>query len=67
VRRVNPVKARRQQLGMSQQTLAHEAGVSLRTVQNVEGGADVRVSTLVAFAKALRCKPAALLPAEAAA
>jgi transcriptional regulator with XRE-family HTH domain len=43
----------RLQQNVSQRTLAKRAGVSLRTVSNVEAGADLQVSTLVRLLRAL--------------
>ncbi len=43
----------RLQQNCTQEDLARKAGVSLRTVRNMEGGGDVRVSTVIAVLRAL--------------
>lgn len=47
------IKAARTQAGMTQQTLAHNAGLAIGTVARVERGEDMAVSTLAAIATAL--------------
>jgi transcriptional regulator with XRE-family HTH domain len=51
---------------LSQQTLASDAGVALRTVANLEGGQDVSLDTLRKLAAVLGVTVAALVggPAE---
>jgi len=43
----------RLQQNCTQKDLAREAGVSLRTVRNMESGGDVRISTIIAVLRAL--------------
>lgn len=47
------LRAYRLQQDVSQRDLALRAGVSLRTLQNAEGGGDTRISTLVRVLRAL--------------
>jgi len=43
------VKYVRLQLNLEQQTVANEAGISLRTIQNIEAGKSVNASSLFAY------------------
>lgn len=56
------VKERREQLKMSQAELIKKTGLSRALISMIENGADVdiKISTLDAIAKALRCSPASL-------
>ncbi len=56
------VKQRREQLKMSQAELIEKTGISRATISLIENGGDVdiKVSTLDALAKALKCSPASL-------
>ena len=47
------VKEYRKQAGLTREQLAVAAGITGRTVENIEAGKDTRVSTLRAIAKAL--------------
>jgi len=47
------IRRYRLQQNLMQENLARKAGVSLRTVRNLEGGADVRLSTVIAILRAL--------------
>lgn len=62
------VREARERAGLTQQALAHRAGISLRTLARIEAGADCNVGTLARIASALDVPPATLLaePAEAA-
>ncbi len=51
--------------GLSQEQLAHEAGLSLSTVRKVEQGGDARVETLHMLARALGVTTSALFATEA--
>lgn len=55
------VRRQRQALGLSQQTLATRAGVSLRTLARIEQGEDARLATLASIASALGTTTAELL------
>jgi predicted transcriptional regulator len=56
------IKRRRAEVGISQEGLAFETGISLRHLQRIEGGTiDLRVSTLYKVATALETTPAKLL------
>src|ERR1700744_3457539 len=57
------VRKRRDELGYSQEKLADRAGLDTRFLRRIEAvaGSDVRVSTLMKLAAALRCDPGALL------
>lgn len=50
------LKARRQGRGWTQEQLAVYAGITGKTVVNIEGGADCRLETMLALAKALECE-----------
>lgn len=56
------IKEKRERLNMSQIELSRRSGVCRATLSLLENGADidVKVSTLDAIAKALRCSPASL-------
>jgi transcriptional regulator with XRE-family HTH domain len=56
----------RRAAGLSQESLAHEAGLSLSVVRKVEQGGDARVDTLHALARALGVSTSALFATEAA-
>lgn len=64
------VRRARLAAGLSQQTLATQAGISLRTLARIERGEDTLVGTLTAIADALGVPVADLLapvePSEAA-
>lgn len=56
------IRLRRQELGMSQQELGRQLGVTFQQVQKYERGANrISASTLVRTARALRCPGAHLL------
>lgn len=59
------VRKYRRRAGMSQEELAHEAGVSPGTVRKVEQGGTVRMETLHALARALDATTAALMAPDA--
>lgn len=46
------IKKQRIDLGLTQNELAKKAGVSLRTVSNVENGEDIKLSVLIAILRA---------------
>lgn len=56
------IKERREKLNMSQIELSRRSGVCRATLSLLENGAeiDVKVSTIDAIAKALKCSPASL-------
>ncbi len=56
------IKERREELGMSQAELLRRSGVSRATISILEnnGDIDIKVSTLKALAKALKCSPSSL-------
>ena len=56
------IKERRLQLGMKQSELVRKSGVSRTVVSELENGKeiDVRLSTIVALAKILKCSPTKL-------
>lgn len=56
------VKERREQLGMTQAELIRKTGLSRALISLIENGGDtdVKISTLDAIAKALKCSPASL-------
>lgn len=60
------VKERRQQLGMSQKELVEKTGLSRAIISVIENGGDtdVKLSTLDALARALRCSPSSLYESE---
>ena len=60
------VKERREQLGMTQAELVKKTGLSRAIISVIEndGDTDVKISTLDAIAKALRCSPASLYESE---
>lgn len=62
------VRAQREAAGLTQQTLATRAQISLRTLSRIEGGEDCTVSTLARIAKALDIPLGQLVdePSEAA-
>lgn len=57
------VKERREKLGMSQKDLIRKTGICKATISLIENGGDVdiKVSTLLALSKALRCSVASLI------
>ena len=56
------LRERRRERGLTQEALAHEAGLSVRRVAHLEGGAaNPRTSTLFAIADVLDIPPADLL------
>jgi len=61
------IKARRDALGLSQETLARISGVSLRAVQSIESGEtqSPRVGTAVALSRALGVSVSELLDEDA--
>ncbi|NUK69359.1 helix-turn-helix transcriptional regulator, partial [Streptomyces lunaelactis] len=59
------VRKYRRRSGMSQEELAHTAGVSPGTVRKVEQGGTVRMETLHMLARALRVTTATLLAPDA--
>lgn len=56
------IKERREKLKMSQKELSMRSGICRATLSLLENGADidVKVSTIDALAKALKCSPASL-------
>jgi DNA-binding XRE family transcriptional regulator len=57
------VKARREELGLIQETLAEAVGLSRAQIANIETGrVDTSIEKLPLFAKALKCTPGDLLP-----
>lgn len=58
------VRTRRVEAGLSQQSLATRAGLSLRTLSRIEAGEDCTVSTLASLADALGITTADLLGTE---
>lgn len=60
------IKERREKLKMSQIELSKRSGICRATLSLLENGADidVKVSTLDAIAKALKCSPASLFCVE---
>ncbi|MEC4017771.1 helix-turn-helix transcriptional regulator [Streptomyces sp. H27-D2] len=58
------VRKYRRAAGLSQEQLAHEAGLSLSVVRKVEQGGDARVETLHALARALGVSTSALFATE---
>lgn len=56
------IKEKREKLNMSQIELSRRSGVCRATLSLLENGADidVKVSTIDAIAKALKCSPASL-------
>ncbi|MFE7752634.1 helix-turn-helix domain-containing protein [Streptomyces sp. NPDC057428] len=59
------VRKYRRRAGMSQEELAHAAGVSPGTVRKVEQGGTVRMETLHALARALRVATGTLMASDA--
>ncbi|MEU4357395.1 helix-turn-helix domain-containing protein [Streptomyces virginiae] len=59
------VRKYRRRAGLSQEELAHAAGVSPGTVRKVEQGGTVRMETLHALARALGVTTATLLAPDA--
>ena len=55
--------AARERIGLSQSALARQLGVSGANVSRIEHGADLRVSTLLEIARALKLEPM-LVPKE---
>lgn len=60
------VRAVREAAGMTQQTLATRAGISLRTLSRIEAGEDSTLGTIDAIANALGTTVAGLFETEAA-
>lgn len=60
------VRERREKLGMSQKDLIRKTGISKARISLIENGEDVdiKVSTLFALSKALRCSVASLIVKE---
>lgn len=60
------VKERRLKLGMSQRELIEKTGLSRAIVSVIEnsGDTDIKLSTLISLATALRCSPASLFESE---
>jgi transcriptional regulator with XRE-family HTH domain len=60
------VRAARESAGLTQQTLAHNAGIALRTLARIEAGEDCTLRTLARIAMALDVPLAKLvdLPGE---
>lgn len=58
------VRSARLAAGLSQQTLATTAGVSLKTLSRIETGEDMTLGTLTLIAEALGLTVAALLATE---
>lgn len=58
------VRTARLAKGLSQQTLATQAGIALRTLSRIEAGEDMNVRTLEALADALGLPASELLSAE---
>lgn len=56
------VRRARENAGKTQQSLAEQAGISLRTLSRIESGEDTLVGTLSAIAAALDMPVADLLP-----
>lgn len=57
------VRMRRNQIGMSQETLGEKVGITFQQVQKYEKGTNrISASRLVEISRALGVKPAALLP-----
>lgn len=63
-RDVNPVRLRREEMGMLLKELADEIGRSAALVSMIEGGFAPKRKTQVAIAAALRTTPEALWPEE---
>ncbi|MBB5120005.1 transcriptional regulator [Streptomyces eurocidicus] len=59
------IRKYRRAAGLSQEQLAHEAGISLGVVRKVEQGGDARVETLHTLARALGVSTSALFATEA--
>jgi transcriptional regulator with XRE-family HTH domain len=59
------VRKYRRAVGLSQESLAHEAGLSVSVVRKVEQGGDARVETLHVLARALGVSTSALFATEA--
>ncbi|WP_042440871.1 helix-turn-helix domain-containing protein, partial [Streptacidiphilus albus] len=59
------IRRYRRRAGLSQEELAHAAGVSPGTVRKVEQGGTVRMETLHALARALRVTTGALMASDA--
>lgn len=56
------IALRRQQLGMTIESLAKEAGLSMSALSNIERGLqEPRVSTIIKLAKALHISPADII------
>jgi len=55
------LKARRLELGFTQQQLASKCGIKQQTVQRIEGGTSNRPRHLIEIADALDCSPQWLL------
>lgn len=60
------VKEKREELGMSQAKLIKLTGISRATISLLENGGtvDIKVSTLAALAKALKCSPGDIFMSE---
>lgn len=56
------IKKRRKELRMSQSYLSEVSGVNRATLSQLESGKeiDIRISTLLAISKALKCSPSKL-------
>jgi transcriptional regulator with XRE-family HTH domain len=59
------IRQRRVAAGMTQQALAEDAGVALRTLVRIEQGEDVRLGTLTALADAFGITVSELLADDA--
>lgn len=59
----NKIRKFRGKRGVTQERLAELAGTSYKYIQRIEGKAppDIRLTTIIRIAKALRVKPAELL------
>lgn len=55
------LKAKRLELGFTQQQLASKCGIKQQTIQRIEGGTSNRPRHLVEIAEALNCSPQWLL------
>jgi len=56
------IRARRETLGLTQETVAYEAGLSSRHLQKIERGiVDLKIQTLADIAPVLKTTPADLL------
>jgi transcriptional regulator with XRE-family HTH domain len=60
----NAIRKAREAAGLTQEQAAYRSGLSLRTIQNLEAGSDVRLRTLRKLAATYDTSVEALIPPE---